>query len=525
MFVPAAVMQVGEDRTVQYLMEGYVFVRREAPDAAYMRLEGTRYVDSVLTKPGGQRGPRQIACVTTADIEKMRRQIRAMTDQGIAVGDTVYITNGPYRQLTAEVFEDIPERDTVQVFIRFRSKEAIVSLPRSFLTLVQKAPLKPEVTRFKAIKTWWEDARPAFVWQARKFDPIRQKFDALRQLEGFVARRKAAEVVVVDYLRPIGVLEEKYREVSFLDDLVRRAEALSRGVLELERQLKGGPLDNIQNLIIDGHNLACRCAMAPGLCDLRDTQGRPTGGIIGFLNSLKGLMKRFPTASPYVTWDGSSQVRRRMYAGYKATRSPNTQTFETTYLREMLPSLGVRQAWNPEEEADDVIGALVRGPLAGQRNLIVGTDQDMLQLVSSTDNVLFPQVGARKEILHTPETVVQEYGVEPSRLVQLRALLGDTSDKIPGVPRVPVKILTALVQAHGSVEGILKSNLIGLTPSQYEKIRASADQLRLNVRLMTLRTEIPLTVLDPNPDPAVATQRLQDVNVKVEPILSAFLRV
>jgi DNA polymerase-1 len=106
-------------------------------------------------------------------------------------------------------------------------------------------------------------------------------------------------------------------------------------------------------------------------------------------------------------------------------------------------------------------------------------------------------------------------------MVQLRALQGDTSDNIPGVPRVPNKVLLSLLKTFRTIEGIYDSSLPGLTKLQYEKIRAAEKQVKLNVSLMQLR-DIDYTVVEAAPDQEKFTKALEDIEVQVEPFLVPF---
>jgi DNA polymerase-1 len=194
---------------------------------------------------------------------------------------------------------------------------------------------------------------------------------------------------------------------------------------------------------------------------------------------------------------------------------------QLAFLREVLPRLGVWQGVSPDEEADDVIASLVRGSLRGQNNLIYSTDRDLLQLVSGTTQMLVPGVGGRKDAMYDQAAVERTFGVPPESIVQLRAFFGDTSDNIPGVPRVPKKVLRALVTAHKTVSGVYGSGLAGLTKSQYEKLRASEPQVTINVELMTL-VNVPVSITDPNVDADVAARRLQELDIKSSPLLEPF---
>jgi DNA polymerase-1 len=317
-------------------------------------------------------------------------------------------------------------------------------------------------------------------------------------------------------------------DLAWLDDVMRRVQELHRSYNVLNRRLthRNEKRKMVQNVLIDGHNLAFRCMYAPGMSRLSDSQGRPTGLIVGFLRSLGALRKKYPTARFWVTWDGSSQRRKSSFADYKANR-PVREADESgfdqmAYVRKVIVYLGVTQAFNPEEEADDVIGALVKGDLVSQKNVIFSSDKDLLQLVTHDTFLLIPAIGSRKEILFEGPEIVEEYmGVPPGKMVEFRALCGDPSDNIPGVPRVPKKVLRALIQAHGSVDGIYKSGLAGLTRNQYDRLRSAEPQVRINLELMAL-VDVEVSLTYPDVNSSVAQQLMEEVGIKPQPILKAF---
>jgi 5'-3' exonuclease len=144
-----------------------------------------------------------------------------------------------------------------------------------------------------------------------------------------------------------------------------------------------------------------------------------------------------------------------------------------------------------------------------------------LQLVTDTTHVLVPGVGGRKDVVFDQAAVEKAFGVPPERIVQLRAFFGDNSDNIPGVPRVPKKVLRSLVQAHKTVDGVYHSGLTGITKSQYEKLRASEPQVRINVELMGL-VNVPVSLTDPNVDADAAAGRLQELSINSSPLLEPF---
>jgi 5'-3' exonuclease len=135
---------------------------------------------------------------------------------------------------------------------------------------------------------------------------------------------------------------------------------------------------------------------------------------------------------------------------------------------------------------------------------------------------LVPKVGTRQEIIYDPDKVVVDYGVPPSRITHLRALVGDPSDNFKGIERVPRKLLASLIDAHGSLEGLIASNLSGTTKSQYEKIRAFESQARLYLQLMTLQVEVECPITEASPDVEEASSRLSKMEIQSNSILSSF---
>jgi len=566
-FIPAAVTQVGGDRVIHYLMEGYAFIRKTLPDTAYFKLEGTRFVHTVLTKTNGSRY-RVLATVPDAHIDQIRSQIDLEVNQGIGVGDTVVITSGHFKHIEAMVIEEIPEQDAVQVYIKLRSKQTIITLPRSFLQVSTRSPLSPLLARLGQLRVWVQGSDPVFSWQ-NGFDTVLHSYQGLKQLNHWNTHGSRTYSFIRFFDHPLEkwnfpsrvaeierlsgwlmaaaptsrfikadkriedpaigmVIESGMLELAWFEDVLGRGRQIRAEMNELLRKKatrrRAGAGKMPQNIIVDGHNLAFRCLYAPGMSELADSQGRPTGVILGFLRSLGALRKRFNTSALYVSWDGSSRRRKDKYPEYKANRPSRAGTpifDQMGYLRKILPCLGVYQVFNPNEEADDVIATLVRKKLSSQKTVIFGTDRDFLQVVSENVSVLIPAIGSRKELLFDPEAVEEHYGVKPTDMVQLRALTGDSSDNLPGVPRVPKKILRALVQAHGTVEALYRSGLTGLTKVQYERLRSAEPQVRINVDLMTLR-DVPFTKIDPDSNPDEVAALLRAVEINPNSILETF---
>jgi 5'-3' exonuclease/transcription antitermination factor NusG len=515
-FVPASVVQRDSIREFRYLVDGYAFIKHRHPDGHYSRLEETKFVQSPLYQSIGSRREKRLATVTEHQIATLRAQITVEVDQGIEVGDSVLITSGPYKNIKATVRDEIQEQDSVVVYIHLRSTDRLVTLPRAFLRLESKSPHLAHRERLRKVHSWIVMASSLTRWSGARLRVLHEKLESLNQLESWMARMVALYRWVNAIYTPIDIdpLLDRYRT---LQTLVSFASRLKMDPVRMEDQ-KPPKL----NLIIDGTQLFIRCSEAPGLSSLTDKQGRPTGGVVGFLRSLAAYRKRFPQGSIYICWDGSSKRRKRMFEGYKSNRISRLETpFGWSWLREVLPMLGVHQAFNVDEEADDVMATLVRGPLSTGTNVMITADRDLLQVVSEFTHQLCPAMGGGREKIYDPATVEAEYGVPPAAMVQLRALSGDTSDHIPGVPGFGLKTAAKVLRPYGNVSALFQSNLAGLTKAQAANLRASTKQVMLNVELMTLR-DVPVTYIEPGAQQEAAKAMLKALGIRPDGVLSAF---
>lgn len=566
-YIPAVETQIGDDTVVHYLMRGYAFIQHTFEDRLYFRLENTKYVQMVLMAPGSTLSNRKVATVENSYIEDMQEKIRAEVNQGIGVGDTVRICSGPYKNITAKVITEIPEEKQVQVHVQLRSKEAILTLPRSVLEIVDRAPLSNYYARMGYLRTWLQMAKVVLSYNPspHRMNELHQRYlkvsawmhqgkllysfiysgsleeqrvrllqrrDILVQIEDwFQQGRRLSMFLYQDAVVPdsrLAAINTKASELKWFLGVEERLVAISHEVEEISRSLeranKGTEDVIVQNILVDGFNLAFRCYYAPGMGDLQDDAGVPSGVLLGFLKSLGSLQKRYPEAKFWVAWDGSSQRRKAVYPDYKGNRTQTDRSpvfDQIAELKKVLPLLGVRQAWNPEEEADDIIATLVRGELEGQANLIFSTDRDFIQLVSENTHFLYPAVGSRREVMYDMEAVEKAFGVPPNKVLELRAFFGDSSDHLPGVPRVPKKVLKALLQTYGSVKGVYASGLAGVTKVQYERLRSAEPQVRINRDLMSL-VDVAITRTDPDVDVDGAAAMLRGRAIKPDPILEAF---
>ncbi|MBD3368157.1 MAG: DNA polymerase I [Candidatus Eisenbacteria bacterium] len=253
---------------------------------------------------------------------------------------------------------------------------------------------------------------------------------------------------------------------------------------------RGGPV----LALVDGTALAYRSHYAFIRRPLTDDSGRNVSALYGFATSLLKILDELEPSHAAVAFDRPEPTfRHEEYEDYKATREapPDELIDQLPDIQELVGALGLRVLELPGYEADDVIGTLaVAGVERGFRPVIVSGDKDFLQLVSDEVSVVDP----RKDITYDPETVVERFGVSPERVVDVLALMGDTSDNVPGVPGIGKKTAVSLVREFGAVEDILENiESVGGTKRR-EKLTTHADDALRSRSLVTIATDAPVEV-------------------------------
>jgi DNA polymerase I len=251
-------------------------------------------------------------------------------------------------------------------------------------------------------------------------------------------------------------------------------------------------------VLLDGHSLAYRAFFAlPS--DLQTTTGQVTNAVYGFTSMLVKLFGEITSDRFAVCFDqGRPAYRYDVYPDYKANRqtSPSEFSQQMPLIREVLAALRIPVVEVPDHEADDVIATLVdQAASQGIPTVVVTGDRDILQLVDDSRDVrvMMTSRGITDTRTYDEATVMERYGVPPSRYVDLAALRGDSSDNLPGVPGVGEKTATKLVVEYGSAEEALAH-----ADEQRARLRdnllAHADEVRRNKQLATLRHDVDLPV-------------------------------
>lgn len=247
-------------------------------------------------------------------------------------------------------------------------------------------------------------------------------------------------------------------------------------------------------LVLDGSSLIFRAfyALPP---DLSDSHGQPTGAIFGFSNMLTKLIAEQQPDLMALAFDKSRHTfRTERYADYKGTRdkTPEELLSQFPLLREFAANMGIPFLEKDNYEADDIIGTLATQAAAeGYDVRVVTGDRDALQLVRPNLRVLLTKKGISELKDYDTAAFEEEYGFEPLKLIDLKGLMGDTSDNIPGIPGVGPKTASKLLLAYGSVENVLAHVEDVSGKKLKERLIEYADQARLSKELATIELHVP----------------------------------
>ena len=245
---------------------------------------------------------------------------------------------------------------------------------------------------------------------------------------------------------------------------------------------------------IDGNSLMHRAYYA--LPDMRAKDGTPTGALYGFMTMLLTLVKREPDYLLVAFDMHGPTFRHEKYAEYKAGRRETPDDLRTQFpiLKELLEKLGITVCECERYEADDILGTIAkRSERKGVDTLIVSGDRDGFQLVSDHIHVLLTKKGISETVEYTPELLMETYGLEPDRMRDLKALMGDSSDHIPGIPGVGEKTALALLAQYGTLDGVLAHGA-EIKGKLGERVRDNRDSALLSYDLGTIETDAPISL-------------------------------
>ncbi|MGB3686107.1 MAG: DNA polymerase I [Ornithinimicrobium sp.] len=212
-------------------------------------------------------------------------------------------------------------------------------------------------------------------------------------------------------------------------------------------------------LLLDGHSLAYRAFFALPAENFSTTTGQTTNAVYGFLSMLINVLRDEAPSHVAVAFDKSrTTFRTAEYAEYKAGRAKTPEEFsgQLPLIREVLDALRIRHLEMDGFEADDIIATLTaRAKDDGMEVLVCSGDRDAIQLVDKRCTLLYPRKGVSDLVRMTPEAVVEKYGVSPERYSDLAAMVGETSDNLPGVPGVGPKTAAKWLGLYGDLAGVV----------------------------------------------------------------------
>lgn len=250
-------------------------------------------------------------------------------------------------------------------------------------------------------------------------------------------------------------------------------------------------------LLIDGHSMAFRAYYALPVDSFTTSTGQATNAVHGFISTLLSLLEQERPTHLAVAFDlPGGTFRTREYPGYKANRDETPQPLigQIELIGDLLAAMGVRAVTAPDYEADDVLATLAaRAQAEGLEVLVCSGDRDSFQLITENCTVLQPVRGGSAPRRMTPARVRERYGVSPERYPHLAALVGETSDNLPGVPGVGPKTAAKWLNLYDGLDGVI-AHAGQIRGRAGASLREHLDDVVRNRRLNRLVTDVDLGI-------------------------------
>ncbi|GLC88323.1 DNA polymerase I [Lysinibacillus piscis] len=249
-------------------------------------------------------------------------------------------------------------------------------------------------------------------------------------------------------------------------------------------------------LLLDGNSLAYRAFFALPL--LTNDSGIHTNAVYGFTTMLQKLLEEEQPTKVLVAFDaGKTTFRHETFTEYKGGRqkTPPELSEQFPYLRKLIEAYGIPQYELELYEADDIIGTLAKEAATQNMDvIIVSGDRDLTQLATEQVTVYITKKGITEIERNTPAFIEEKYGLTPLQIIDMKGLMGDSSDNIPGVPGVGEKTAVKLLKEHASVEGLYAAMDTLKASKMKEKLVANEEQALMSKQLATIFTEAPITI-------------------------------
>ena len=269
-------------------------------------------------------------------------------------------------------------------------------------------------------------------------------------------------------------------------------------------------------ILVDGSSYLFRAfhAMPP----LTNSDGHPTGAIFGVINMVGKLLEQYQPERIAVVFDAKGKnFRHEMYSEYKAHRPPMPDELRVQIepIHQIIQALGIPLLVIDGVEADDVMGTLAEQATQVKVDALLSTgDKDMAQLVNSHISL----INTMNDQLMTPESVLEKFHVKPEQIIDYLALMGDSSDNIPGVPKCGPKTAVKWLDAYGTIENLIE-HADEIKGKVGENLRNNLEQLKLSQQLTTIRLdcELPIALEDikrRSPDMSELSRLLSEYDLK-----------
>ena len=250
-------------------------------------------------------------------------------------------------------------------------------------------------------------------------------------------------------------------------------------------------------VLVDGNNLLFRSYYATAYTGniMRNRDGFPTNGLYGFVNMINKIVAEENPKYMMVAFDIGKTFRHEKYKDYKGGRRETPEDLKVQFpiAKKILTAMGIKYLECEGYEADDIIGTISswcdKDP--EYEALIVSSDKDLLQLIS--DETVVKLLKPKDYIIMDKATFIQTYGFEPIKMIDLKALMGDASDNIPGVKGIGEKTAIKLLTQYGSLDGIYE-NIDNIKGSTHEKLVTGNEDAYYSKELVTIYREVPLNI-------------------------------
>ncbi|MBD8922397.1 hypothetical protein EGR52_03110 [bacterium] len=250
-------------------------------------------------------------------------------------------------------------------------------------------------------------------------------------------------------------------------------------------------------ILIDGNNLMFRSYYATAYSGnmMKNSKGLPTNALYGFVSMINKIIHEEKPEYMAVAFDIGKNFRREEYSFYKEGRisMPEELKIQMPIARDILDKMGIKHLELAPYEADDIVGTIVKMTEADKdfSSVIISSDKDLLQLISfETEVKLLKQTGF---IRYNYEKFMEDYGFEPIKMIDLKALMGDQSDNIPGVKGIGEKTATKLLQEYSSLEN-LYNNIDNIKGKTKEKLEVDKEMAFISKKIATIYRDVPLNI-------------------------------